>query len=121
MKNSRDDTILVRSTRDPLFGRTPGELEAALQRALSGRVNEAYFFGSFGTNVFGAESDIDIILINETDAPFLMRSREFEDLLDIHPALDILIYTPDEFERLTTDPSPGFWTSVSATLRRFYP
>lgn len=43
----------------------------------------------------------------------------FSDLLDIVPRMDILVYTPAEFEDLLADPSPGFWRSAVASLRRF--
>jgi len=31
--------------------------------------------------------------------------------------MDVLVYMPEEFEQLTTEPPPGFWTSVVASLR----
>jgi hypothetical protein len=40
------------------------------------------------------------------------------DLLDLFPGLDILVYTPREFEKLTSDPSPGFWKSAVAEMRQ---
>lgn len=106
--------------RDPLFGLAPAAFEAALRQALSGRVSSAWFFGSYGTPSFSADSDVDLLLVADTDRPFPLRNREFEDLLDIIPTLDILVYTPDEFRQLTTDPSAGFWRSVTAGLRQLF-
>ncbi len=113
------NTAMYRTRRDPLFGRTRTEFETALSTALEGRVISAWFFGSYGMPSFSDHSDIDVILVTETDLPFPLRNREFEDILDIVPSMDILVYTPDEFERLTHQPTAGFWRSVTAGMRRF--
>jgi len=107
-----------RDERDPLYGRTPAQLERELRAALAGRVESAWFFGSFGTEHFGRDRDIDLLLVVRTTSPFVERSRAFADLLDIVPRMDILVYTPEELASLTANPSPGFWRSVSASLRR---
>ncbi|MDA8426803.1 MAG: nucleotidyltransferase domain-containing protein [Treponema sp.] len=112
------DPIIVWNTRDPLSGRTGAEYEAELKRILAGRVQAAYFFGSYGTPEFGRDSDIDLILVVDTATPFLDRALDFPEVLDLVPSTDLLVYTPAEFASLTTDPSPGFWTSVAASLRR---
>lgn len=111
--------ILVRSDRDPLYGLTPDELTAALRRKLEGRVREAYFFGGFAQGRMSAHSDIDLILVCETSTPFPQRGRDFMDLYDVAPVLDLLVYTPEEFARLTHCPTPGFWRSVTASMKRF--
>jgi len=113
-----DDEILVRSTRDPLAGKSANEFLELLVTALRGRVDQAWIFGSFGTPEFGPESDIDCILVVDTDKPFLERARDFFDIMDLVLAMDLLVYTPAEFERLTTNPSAGFWSSVASSLRR---
>jgi len=50
--------------------------------------------------------------------PFLERAKDFFDLLDIAPAIDILVYTPEEFQKLTENPSVGFWTSVVREMKK---
>ncbi len=109
--------VIVRNDRDPLFGMSRERFEERLGRALAGRAAEAYFFGSYGSPDFGSDSDIDLIIVTRTDKPFVERSLDFADLLDIVPSMDILVYTPEEFRGLTADPSPGFWRSVVASLR----
>jgi hypothetical protein len=44
--------ILIRSTRDPLKGRSVEEFLSALTRCLAGRVDQAWIFGSLGTSEF---------------------------------------------------------------------
>jgi predicted nucleotidyltransferase len=110
--------IIVRNDRDPLFGMSKERFEARLRDALSARALEAYFFGSYDTEAFGPDSDIDLIIIARTDKAFVERSSGYADLLDIVPSMDILVYTPEEFHDLTEDPTPGFWQSAVASLRR---
>lgn len=113
-----DRPILLKSRRDPLFGYTRAGLLQKLRSVLQDRAQAAYVFGSFATDSMDPDSDIDLIIIQDTTAPFVTRAFAFEDLLDIIPAMDILVYTEAEFNQLTTDPSPGFWTSVCQTLLR---
>jgi predicted nucleotidyltransferase len=105
-------------SRDPLFGMSRDAFEQALKDSLRGRVEAAYFFGSYGTEAFGPGSDIDLILVSDTALPFTRRPAIFDDLYDLVPSLDLLVYTPREFEDLVADPSPGFWQSVAGGLRR---
>jgi predicted nucleotidyltransferase len=111
--------ILVRSNRDPLFGLTPEEIVAAFRRKLQGRVQEAYFFGGFAGGRLTSRSDIDLILVQDTSKPFPQRGEDFLDLYDVVPALDLLVYTPQEFALLTGNPTIGFWKSVVGTLKPF--
>jgi predicted nucleotidyltransferase len=112
------DEVIVWNTRDPLYGKTPEEFEAEIKRLLNNRVEAAYIFGSYGTPEFGCDSDIDMMIVAKTDTPFLERAFEYPELFRLVPDMDLLIYTPEEFDRLTREPSPGFWTSVVASLRR---
>lgn len=102
--------IIVYNNRDPLAGYTRESFFKALKEKLEGRVVAGYVFGSLATNKLHAESDVDVMLIARTDLPFLDQYKEFSDIL---PEMDLLIYTPEEWNRLTTNPSPGFWRTVT--------
>jgi len=110
--------VLSVSGRRPLRGRSLEEFIREVRQLLAGRIEAAYLFGSAGTPQFGRHSDIDLILVAETDTPFIERPLLFEELLDRFPSLDLLVYTPEEFAQLSTDPSPGFWRSVTNSMRR---
>jgi predicted nucleotidyltransferase len=110
--------VIVRNDRDPLFGMSRERFEARLSDALSARVLEAYFFGSYAMEALGPDSDIDLIIVSRTDKSFIERASDYADLLDIVPSMDILVYTPEEFHDLTVNPTPGFWESVVASLRK---
>jgi len=110
--------ILVTYNRNPLRGYKPKAFVQKIAAMLEGRASAAYLFGSFNTNKFSRHSDVDLFIITETDVPFVERPLLFNDLLDAFPSLDILVYTPDEFRALTSDPSPGFWSSAVSNMKR---
>ncbi len=114
----RDGPIIVWNTREPLGGMTREAFEAEFKRILAGRVVEAWIFGSYDSPAFGRDSDIDVFLVVETTKPFVERALDFGELRDLVPDMDILVYTPEEFRKLTGDPSPGFWRSAVASMRR---
>ncbi len=110
--------VLIQSNRDPLFGFSTDELVDYLSNALEIRVHSAYIYGSFGTSEFDRHSDIDLMLVSDTSTPFVERGIAFADLRERVPSLEILVYTPEEFAALTTDPSPGFWRSAKSSMRK---
>ena len=110
--------ILFRSARDPLFGFSREEFLDYIRRTLEGRVKAAFSYGSYAREEMRGDSDIDLIVVTETDLPYPVRGRLFDDLRSRVPSLEILVYTPEEFASLTEDPSPGFWTSVVKEMAR---
>jgi len=60
-------------------------------------------FGSYGAGLVDEWSDLDLVMIKDTSAAFLDRTRQVLDLLQPQVGLDVLVYTPDEFERLTRE------------------
>lgn len=108
--------ILYKSSQDPLYGRTLNRVIDDLRTKLTGRVEAAWLFGSAAAGKLHKFSDVDLILVQDTSSPFLERPQAFFDLIDTLPSLEMLVYTPDEFNRLTLNPSPGFWRSVTDTM-----
>lgn len=95
------------------------EIERFLRDKLShyADVQEAYLFGSCACGEVGAWSDIDLIVIMETDTPFIDRSRQFDDLVELDIPVDLLVYTPQEFSKLRISES-GFWADFRRSHRR---
>jgi predicted nucleotidyltransferase len=65
----------------------------------------AILFGSFGRGTQTRHSDVDIVLLKETTERFIERPRQILPLLyeKIHGrAIDVLVYTPSEFERMSS-------------------
>ena len=57
-------------------------------------------FGSLAQNQAHDDSDIDLVVVAESDKSFLDRLEEAYVLLDPRESLDLFIYTPREFQRL---------------------
>jgi predicted nucleotidyltransferase len=83
-----------------------------LKTKLAGRVLEAFVFGSFASNTHGPDSDIDLVLVKNTTENFIDRNREFIDLFDVYSAMDILVYTPNEFLKKCSEEDGFFKNQV---------
>ncbi|MGH7264039.1 MAG: nucleotidyltransferase domain-containing protein [Candidatus Rokuibacteriota bacterium] len=57
-------------------------------------------FGSYARGRRDLATDLDILVVWETDQPFLDRLRTLYALVQVPVDLDLLCYTPAEFERL---------------------
>ena len=61
---------------------------------------QVILFGSFAQDHVHLWSDIDLVIVVDTKARFLDRTKEILRLLQPQVGLDVLVYTPEEFERL---------------------
>lgn len=57
-------------------------------------------FGSGASDELNEESDIDLVVIKDTDASFYDRLREVAEKVEWKHACEIIVYTPDEFENM---------------------
>jgi predicted nucleotidyltransferase len=60
----------------------------------------------FGSSVKGNQdpfSDVDVIVVYRTDKSFMARLRDLYESWDIPKAVDILAYTPEEFQEMLKD------------------
>jgi len=64
------------------------------------RPERIILFGSLAQGRLHEDSDIDILVVANSDKPFLDRLEEAYVLLDPNESLDLFIYTPQEFRRL---------------------
>ena len=86
---------------------TVAELNEELERILSRLKNDpsvrkVLLFGSLARGDARDYSDIDLIVVKDTTLRFLDRLDEFYD--DAREAMDILVYTPQEFEEMKERP-----------------
>lgn len=86
---------------------TVAELNAELERILNRLkkdpiVRKLLLFGSLARGDARDHSDIDLIVVKDTPMRFLDRLDEFYD--DAREAMDILVYTPQEFEEMKERP-----------------
>jgi predicted nucleotidyltransferase len=81
------------------------ELRERLALHLRG-ARKAVAFGSVARGEADEWSDLDLVIVFETSRPFFERFKDFAGLYDIWPRLDLLIYTPEEFERMVAEGNP---------------
>ncbi len=79
-----------------------------LQKKLTKRdITSCFLFGSSALKETTPWSDIDILIIAETEKPFIERPLDYQELFDLGVSLDIIVYTPGEFEKVKMSTS-GF-------------
>jgi predicted nucleotidyltransferase len=80
-------------------------LEAELERFVvvlieHYRPQKILLFGSVATGETTEWSDVDLVVIKDTEKSFLDRTKEVIQLIQPCIGVDILVYTPEEFARL---------------------
>lgn len=60
-------------------------------------------FGSFASGEIGEWSDLDLVIVTETDLPFFERLKQVLLLVRSDIGLDVLVYTPDEWEHMKSE------------------
>ena len=59
-----------------------------------------FLFGSYSRNQAGENSDVDLLVIAESELPRHKRSRQIHLMFKPYPfPMDILVYTPEEVEK----------------------
>ena len=74
-----------------------------------------YLFGSYYTESSDEQSDIDLIIIapsNERPLERRLKLRRMLSEYDRSIGLDLLVYTPDEFEMLAKEPSSFIFSAI---------
>lgn len=116
-------SVLVKLRRNhPLGERSYDAFIDSLREKLTGRAQTAYIFGSVARREETLGSDVDLLIVADTELPFVERWKEFSDIVDLAPEIDMLIYTQAEFDLVCdeNEQSP-FWRSVIADLVPVFP
>jgi predicted nucleotidyltransferase len=84
-------------------------LESSLKRVVTilsnvEGIRRISLVGSFARGRADRFTDLDILVVMETDLSFIDRLRMLYPLLALPVDLDLLCYTPDEFERMQDRP-----------------
>ena len=75
-------------------------LHVAKNMAVAANAERVILFGSYARGDATEHSDVDLMIIAESDLPRFKRSRELYKLFKPHPfAMDIIVYTPQEIEK----------------------
>lgn len=102
---------------DCLYGKSRTEFIDLLRMRLGQRVLGAYLFGSVASDQYSRTSDVDLVLVAADLPSFFQRFKQFSDLFELCPRLDLLIYTPDEFRR-QLELQTGFWSDFKKSALR---
>jgi predicted nucleotidyltransferase len=79
-----------------------------------------YLFGSRASGESNEQSDIDLIIVAPSDERPLDRRMELRRMLieyDRRIGLDLLVYTPDEFNMLAKEPSSFIFSVVKQGVK----
>jgi predicted nucleotidyltransferase len=60
-------------------------------------------FGTLAKGQVHEWSDIDLVIVERTQLPFFQRIKKVRKLLQPRVGMDIMVYTPEEFDRLCSD------------------
>lgn len=70
------------------------------------RPERVYLIGSFARGQEDCDSDIDLLVVKDTDLPRHKRARELRKMIAPYKyPLDLLVYSRDEFEKEKTSPA----------------
>ncbi|HEY9246164.1 MAG TPA: nucleotidyltransferase domain-containing protein [Candidatus Methanoperedens sp.] len=76
------------------------ELVRAVEELKKAGVKRIILFGSLAKDEIGPASDIDLLVVQETKKRFIERLGELYELINPKYALDLLVYTPSEFNEM---------------------
>jgi predicted nucleotidyltransferase len=68
-----------------------------------GPPEKVILFGTLAIGQVHEWSDIDLVVIERTRLPFFQRIKKIRKLLKPKVGMDIMVYTPDEFDQLCID------------------
>lgn len=60
-------------------------------------------FGSLAGRRIGEWSDVDLVIVHQTNLPFYRRIKKALQLIRPKVGVDLLIYTPEEFSKLSRE------------------
>jgi predicted nucleotidyltransferase len=76
------------------------ELKRVVKELKKAGVKRIILFGSLAKDDVGPASDIDLLVVQETKKRFMERLIELYEIINPRYALDLLVYTPSEFEEM---------------------
>lgn len=88
-------------TRPPIRRRRyPRFLHKLCQRLVDRGAQRIYLFGSYARGEADADSDVDLVALQDTALPFFERRRAAAACVDPDWPVDLLVYTPAEWEHM---------------------
>jgi len=75
-------------------------VDTVVSRLAGPAVERISLFGSYARGRADLFTDLDILVIMQTDRPFIERAGELHSLLSLPVDADVICYTPEEFRRM---------------------
>lgn len=76
------------------------ELIRVVEELKKAGVRRIILFGSLAKDDIGPAIDIDLLIVQETKKRFIERLIELYEIINPRYALDLIVYTPSEFDEL---------------------
>lgn len=92
----------------PMETKIPSEIDDIVSIIKTTNPQKIVLFGSHASGKGDKDSDIDLLVVSSSDDPPLERRLKLRRLLKKYDRLlgiDLLVYTPDEFNMLKVEPS----------------
>lgn len=84
-----------------------------------GNPEKVILFGTLATGRINEWSDIDLVVVEQTELSFFERLRRIRKLLQPRVGIDVMVYTPEEFNRLSSE-RPFFRDEIVAKGKVVY-
>ena len=84
-----------------------------------GNPEKVILFGTLATGQIHEWSDIDLVVVEKTELSFFQRLRQIRKLLQPRVGMDIMVYTPEEFNQLSAE-RPFFSDEIVAKGKVVY-
>ena len=92
--------MMATERRRRMFEPNEKILQVAHKIGKATKAKKIILFGSYAQNTATKDSDVDFLVIAESNLPRYKRSRKLYLLFNSYPfAMDILIYTPEEIKK----------------------
>jgi predicted nucleotidyltransferase len=84
----------------------PTAIERVIEGLMGYNPEKIILFGSMARGDADEYSDIDLIVVKETDQRFVQRLVDAGSFIPPHLSVDVLVYTPDELKIMVEDGNP---------------
>ena len=74
-------------------------------------INKAILIGALAEGQVGPNSNIELIIVQDTKDKFTARADFFYSHLQVEAGMDVFVYTPEEFKGLETSNRP-LWHAI---------
>ena len=84
-----------------------------------GHPEKVILFGTLATGRINEWSDIDLVVVEQTELSLFQRLRRIRKLLQPRVGIDVMVYTPEEFNQLSAE-RPFFRDEIVAKGKIVY-